>query len=219
MQVLLFFFVQYSLKTNLLSARCKNSELIQYLISHSVPVNKRDTRFEISALDISINLNDKTSFSLLLPHYDQEGKNVGLSCGAWEGNLPIVKELIAVGASFDFTSSKFSPLYTATQNRHFEVVEYLLQNSWDPNMPSLSNGFTALHVAVAAASPDIIELLIKYKADVNKVPNAGATPLLIACEEGLLEIAEILLKAGADPNYQTPSESETTIYPAGTTAL
>jgi len=41
---------------------------------------------------------------------------------------------------------------------------------------------------------------LKNGADVNKSNNNGDTPLLIVCQNGYLEIVELLLKNGVDTN-------------------
>ena len=52
--------------------------------------------------------------------------------------------------------------------------------------------------------PEVAKLLIAAGADVNARMGAGdfgsATPLFVACEQGSIEVARILLDAGGDPD-------------------
>jgi len=48
---------------------------------------------------------------------------------------------------------------------------------------------------------DLFKLLIENNADVNCKDPAGYSALHLCAEKGNLEILDILLKKGADPNY------------------
>ena len=56
---------------------------------------------------------------------------------------------------------------------------------------------TALHLAAAHGHREIVNLLLKHKADLNAVNEHGNTPLHYACFCGYQNIAEDLINAGA----------------------
>ena len=60
---------------------------------------------------------------------------------------------------------------------------------------------SALHHAIASKSSQLVHFLIKEGADVNNYDedNMGDTPISHAAKFGLLRIAKMLLRAGADP--------------------
>lgn len=61
----------------------------------------------------------------------------------------------------------------------------------------------SLHVAAEQGYKAIVELLLENDAVVEcKVPSTKDTPLLLACQNGHVDIARILLKRGADVNAQ-----------------
>ena len=102
------------------------------------------------------------------------------------------------------------PLFTAIEEFDTEKAEDLLRNGADPN--EVKNEFLhvrPLHAAIVAVDEggpiEMINLLIKYGADLDKTyPDiGGGTPLLVALANNLLDIARLLLEAGANPNIMS----------------
>ena len=94
------------------------------------------------------------------------------------------------------------------------LLEMFLQKGCNPNSVVFQTGvyeiwqererplITAFLAAIDTQSPSIVELFIKYEADVNFPARLGVkrTPLQRAAELGNLEIVEILANRGADVN-------------------
>jgi len=59
---------------------------------------------------------------------------------------------------------------------------------------------TPLHIAVAHGREDMVELLLKYHANIDVQSDGGWTPLHNACDKGSEKITRTMLKAGADVN-------------------
>ncbi|CAL1278946.1 unnamed protein product [Larinioides sclopetarius] len=53
-----------------------------------------------------------------------------------------------------------------------------------------------LHIAACSGSLEIIELLIKKKADITSIDSLGAKPIHMAAKEGYLDILEYVLELG-----------------------
>ena len=90
-----------------------------------------------------------------------------------------------------------------------EVTEYLAKGG-NPN-PELYHGAFLLSHACSKENTEIVELLIKYGADVNHKSDSGDTTFHLLCQYNRLEAAKILLKHGADTSVkgrygQTPYE-------------
>jgi ankyrin repeat protein len=91
-------------------------------------------------------------------------------------------------------------LITAIRERNINMVKLLLTSD-SISLNQSINGWTPIHEA-ANRCPKIAELLIAHGANVNVRNDIGWTPLHVAAHYLNLEIAELLLKAGADPNAQ-----------------
>lgn len=160
---------------------CVNIDIAKYLISQST----------------NISMGDKWNRTAL--HY---------ACLA--GNLDKIKLLVDNGANINAMSKKMAtPLYTAlsfyNKNISKEIVTFLLDNGANPCL--LSNGVdegfgspSYSQVHWAWHKPEIVQLLIDRKIDVNFRDGDGKTPLIIACAcyEDNLESVKSLLNTGAN---------------------
>ena len=63
-----------------------------------------------------------------------------------------------------------------------------------------SDGFTPLHQAVSEGHSALVEVLIKFGAQVDARTNNFRTPLHIACLRGNLTVIQVLVQNGADIN-------------------
>lgn len=70
----------------------------------------------------------------------------------------------------------------------------LLEHGANPNCVEPRKRASLLQWASDKGCLDIADLLIKYKADVNKRDSNGDTPLMAACRNGHLEVVELLLE-------------------------
>jgi len=79
-----------------------------------------------------------------------------------------------------------------------------------------ADGMTALHWAAYHDNPEIVDLLVRARANVNAANRYGVTPLSLACTNGNGAMVERLLTAGADPNTPLPG-GETPLMTAART--
>ena len=73
----------------------------------------------------------------------------------------------------------------------------LLEHGANPNAFEPVNKASVLHLASEKGSHDLVDLFIKYKANVNQKDRHGNTPLIAACKNGHLDIAQLLLQRWA----------------------
>ncbi|OTF69176.1 Fem-1-like protein, partial [Euroglyphus maynei] len=99
-----------------------------------------------------------------------------------------------------------SPLWIATLFGMINQMSLLLKYGADPNTIS-STGSTPIRLCCGICSEssqdrniELLELLLKHKADVNKPNKFRNTPLMLAAYNGQEKIVQFLLDNGADPN-------------------
>jgi ankyrin repeat protein len=153
---------------------------------------------------------------------------------AREGDLESTKLLVAAGADVNQTTEYgWTPLLTATNNRHYRLAAWLVENGANVNLPN-KGGWTPLYLATdnrnieggdfPVPKPDMdhlefINLLLTHGAnpDLRSKDDtltrtiftmqwffeAGATPFVRAAQSGDIELMKLLLKHGADPKIPT----------------
>ena len=103
-----------------------------------------------------------------------------------------------------YTDEGWTALHLAATR---EIASMLLDAGADINACNRHKfagpGNSPLSAAVYQDRRDVVRLLIERGADVNQGDRAGFTPLHLAAATGYLEIARILLVAGADPSART----------------
>ncbi len=115
---------------------------------------------------------------------------------AREGNLEVIKYLYSKGVSLDaYDGQEYSPLMRAVENKHHEVVEFMLKSGVDISFKN-EYGFTAIVEAARKKSPRCAQILIDHGALVNDT--SIVCPLYFAAHQGDLETLKILLDNGAD---------------------
>jgi ankyrin repeat protein len=153
----------------------------------------------------------------LTPKLTQAQLNEQLLQASNNGNIPGVKNLLALGANVDtITSNGSTPLLLAAQENYTEIVRLLLEKGAKVDMATRvrvqeigdigirEGGLTPLIKAAANGNIEIVRLLLAAGADVN-ADNAlnGETSLFWAATEGHIEIVRLLLEKGAKPNTMT----------------
>jgi ankyrin repeat protein len=113
--------------------------------------------------------------------------------------------LISQGADINDSqnSAHVTPLLIACYNNALDIVKTLIAYGADPSKPNI-HGWTPLHIACTNGKYNIAYELIASQARVNShtVMN-DASPLLIACQEGYLDIVRLLISHGADIHKKT----------------
>ena len=98
-------------------------------------------------------------------------------------------------------------MHVAVLKRNDKVIRSLILLGVDVDKPFLfrysdkyqeQNG--RLHFAAFSNDVDMVQFLLKYTSNVNKVNEFGNTPLHIATMSNSFEVAEVLLAAGSDIN-------------------
>ncbi|HEY3823437.1 MAG TPA: ankyrin repeat domain-containing protein [Bryobacteraceae bacterium] len=109
-----------------------------------------------------------------------------------------------------------SDVADATMRGDRSAVRTLLQQKADVNAPQI-DGTSALDWAVQANDLELADLLLRGGAKVSAANQAGATPLLLATQNGNAAMIERLLTAGANPNAPLTKTSDTALMMAART--
>lgn len=124
------------------------------------------------------------------------------------GDIDAMKRLVLEGASLNTQDSEGNtPLLLCLANEHDDTdgVRYCLASGADVHIPN-HDGDYPIHMAVAANSQEMIELLASHGADINATQKkersvvAGKTPLMLAVFLRNWTAAKTLLSLGADVN-------------------
>ncbi|XP_065183288.1 uncharacterized protein LOC135814145 [Sycon ciliatum] len=119
-----------------------------------------------------------------------------------QGLVEEVVEQLEAGVNPDepHLESRQPPVFMAYYHDHTEVLDVLLGHGAQVNMTmgGASGGATLLHVAARANNLIAMNILIKYKAQINLRDWQMRTPLHLACESGQLDAAKLLIDSGAD---------------------
>lgn len=83
-------------------------------------------------------------------------------------------------------------LHAAVEEQSFEKVKALLEGGADPN--TIFEGRTPLIIACGREDIKFVQILLMYRADVNKEGLYGNSPLSVACRWGHTTILKLLLK-------------------------
>ena len=90
----------------------------------------------------------------------------------------------------------------------YEVQNILISRGANPNAKG-DCGTTLLHIACDEESdPERVRYLLQHGADPNVVDDLGCTPLYLAAYDNP-EIVQLLLHAGANPNFARTDDGET----------
>ena len=124
-----------------------------------------------------------------------------LTMAAGKSYFDVLELLIEKGADIN-VCRQFSdePLGEAVKSGDKKMALFLLDHGADINANKGGLAYTALHTAIEHNRKELIKILLERDADIELQEDNGKSPLMLACEDGKTEYAEILIKNGADIN-------------------
>ena len=188
------------------AVRAGDADRVRALIGDNVDVNAADgdgaTALHWAAL------NDDVAIGRLLI---DAGARVGATTrfdatpivlAAENGSAPFLELLLEAGADSDWaTPDGETVLMMVARNGRTDAVRLLLERGADPNRTESWRGQTALMWAATENRLDAAEALIAAGANVHarSTGRLAFSPLLFAVRAGHVEMARLLLDAGASP--------------------
>ncbi|GFO40282.1 ankyrin-3 [Plakobranchus ocellatus] len=215
-------------------------ESVQVLINRGADVNARHDGGKV-ALVLALECLEGSQLFKMATFLVERGAHVNRSlpdksplvCAAYK-DPEIVRYLLEKGADINEVGDEMGNtlLMTAILPRgilrnvfdRFDLIQFLLDFGADPNRVN-SKGDTALHIAVAEQKLDVVSKLLDAGADlevpdsggrtpllmadmINKQGKDGLTPLMLAAQNADIDVMEIFLELGADPNIVNQTREE-----------
>ncbi|KAF0988668.1 hypothetical protein HZS_1980, partial [Henneguya salminicola] len=121
------------------------------------------------------------------------------SCNFWQADTQIIISLVKNGEIniHQLNSDGISILAVASAAGEIELVKCLLEKGSIPDYHGKRNDFSPLMEAVINSQPEIVQLLIEYGANIDKLTNDSLSSLYLGCSYGHAKIVNILVAAGA----------------------
>jgi len=148
---------------------------------------------------------DRGTLQKISPTLNSERLNPGLLIAAGKGDVAMLEALLVHGADPNRPNSALAQTViskTLTPELKVQVADVLLAHGADPNV-SAPDGFTPFHLATFDSNAEVVSLMIRHGADVNRgvdcnsCSQQGELPLYMARSA---PVAEAILQAGADVN-------------------
>ena len=129
---------------------------------------------------------------------EHEGGDTALLIACRKGCSSIVRVLLEYDANLKLTDDFGStPFQIACGEGHVRIVRTFLRAGVDANEQARPGQDAPLHYA---NSPEVVQCLLQYGADVTRRGEQGKTPLFGKTNKAALDL---LLKNGADPNAES----------------
>ncbi|XP_051821308.1 ankyrin repeat domain-containing protein 17 isoform X1 [Antechinus flavipes] len=179
-------------------------EVARLLLENGAGINTHSNEFKESALTLACYKGHLEMVRFLLEAgADQEHKtdemHTALMEACMDGHVEVARLLLDSGAQVNMPADSFeSPLTLAACGGHVELAALLIERG--ANLEEVNDeGYTPLMEAAREGHEEMVALLLGQGANINaQTEETQETALTLACCGGFLEVADFLIKAGAD---------------------
>ncbi|XP_004911129.2 ankyrin repeat domain-containing protein 17 isoform X7 [Xenopus tropicalis] len=179
-------------------------EVARVLLENGAGINTHSNEFKESALTLACYKGHLEMVRFLLEAgADQEHKtdemHTALMEACMDGHVEVARLLLDSGAQVNMPADSFeSPLTLAACGGHVELAALLIERG--ANLEEVNDeGYTPLMEAAREGHEEMVALLLGQGANINaQTEETQETALTLACCGGFLEVADFLIKAGAD---------------------
>jgi uncharacterized protein len=126
------------------------------------------------------------------------GGNMSLHFAARGGHIDVLEYVLNSRVDINTVGTDGTALNSAARYGMANSALKLLQLGIDTSIVSPQQGWNLLFDAVVAGHTHMVKLLIQHGLSIQKRAKMGETLLMIAAQQCELEIAKLLLQAGAD---------------------
>lgn len=137
---------------------------------------------------------------------DDDGDTSLISCSVFQ-QVEVTQLLLKHGAQVDVANNNGKKaIHAAATECDPRMIRLLLDHGANPAQKEI-DGWKALHIAAQMDKKGTLEV-VKVLVDtrrikINDQEEKGTTALYLAVQAGRPDVAQVLLKAGADPNITT----------------
>ncbi|KAL2801339.1 ankyrin repeat-containing domain protein [Aspergillus keveii] len=206
----------------LIEAACPgHEEMLKYLLTKIHDVNWKSPAGDTALMRAAASHAGPETIQLLLLHNahadstDSRGW-IALMYAARFNTAEVTAMILQATAHpqvADFSCN--TALHHAIECQKEDNVDLLLKHGFSPAESAAK--VTTIEWAVCEGNPSIVQSLLNYSVDPETKNTQGDTLLIEACKLGHHAVADVLLKAGANPNAETQRPSNS--YPHARTAL
>ncbi len=198
-----------------------NLALAQTLLSGGANPNIKNYNKQIP-IEVAIHKEKPNMTQLLINHranvrvQEKYSNDSLLHIAVREKKPYLVRQLIQAGAPVNAKNkAKETALLMAVRDEQLGVVKDLLAAGANPNIKDRHN-ITPLQIALNKKNLAYSRALINARANVNVIDSspAGSSPLIIAAEQVNIPLMKMLLKAGANPNFERKYGDKTALLVA-----
>lgn len=183
----------------LLAASNGHHAICKLIINQGVDINLHNNLSETALSYAATNGHIECCKQLLdagadINHVDISGLSI-LCRAIAVGNLEVFELLIERGALLTNKNTDATPLTTAAQSAHANIVQRLIELKVD--LDENRNGETALRAACFSGSIEVVTALLEAGANPDIPDLRGFNSLVYAAASGSIELLNLILKHGA----------------------
>lgn len=186
------------------AASAGHVDIAKHLVACNASINTHSNSFKESALTLACYKGNLEMVRFLLEagadhEHKTEEMHTALMEASMDGHLKVAELLIESGARVNMPVDSFeSPLTLAACGGHVELALLLLKNG--ANIEEVNDeGYTPLMEAAREGHEEMVALLLSQGAEMNaQTEETQETALTLTCCGGFLEVADFLIRSGAD---------------------
>ncbi|GBN14582.1 Serine/threonine-protein phosphatase 6 regulatory ankyrin repeat subunit B [Araneus ventricosus] len=190
-----------------LATKLRNLEAIEALLDSKANVNVKNSK-GFSPMHLAV-IYRKLSATKIIARIDEANrfKNTPIHVSEAQKNIPALRLLCRSKANVNIKNVYGdSILHSVIMTDCEDEVKMLLDLGAKINVRNQSSGVTPLHVAVCYGNKDIIEMLLRYGADIHSLDGSGDMPIHSAAKFCSSVGIEAMIKHGEDLSLRDRSD-------------